>query len=57
MMSSSFSLGVGETRPCRMKASLLKYLSQAMEVAVAIALVHHIDTKVVEVEPASVTNR
>jgi len=46
---------VGETRPCRVRAPLIKYLNRAKVVAVAVTLVHHIETTVV-VESASMTN-
>ena len=47
------SLGVGETRPCRVRTLLMKNLNRAKVVVVAASLVRHVDTMVVEVELVS----
>ena len=43
------SLGVGETRPCRVRTLLTKHLNRAKVVVVAASLVRHVDSMVVEV--------
>ena len=55
-MSSSF-LEVGETRPCRVRASLKWHLNRAMMVVEESVLVRHVETKVVEVELAFMTDQ
>ena len=55
-MSSSFPRG-GRNSTLSMRAPLMKHFNRAMEVAVAATLMHHIEIKVVEVEPTFVTNR
>ena len=51
------SPGMGETRPCRVRAPLTTHLNRDKAVVVATTLVHHIEIKVVEVKLASMTNR
>ena len=48
---------VRETRPCQVRASLTKHLNQVMVLIEESTLVRHIETKVVEVELTSVTNK
>jgi len=57
MVMSSLFPRVGETRLCRVRAPLMRPLNLAAVVIVAAALVHHIETKVMEVELVPVTNR
>jgi len=54
-MSSAFPRG-GRNSTLSSKTPLTKHLNRAKVVVVATTLVNHIETKVVEVEPAFVTN-